>query len=130
GTDLLGIAAERWVMREACRPVIPDRNAIIDRKDADFVAAVRDQLAAAEKRLIMAREQVETWLAEATSRLEGGSTEEKLSAIPGDAIIQLIFKAFGLHFNKRKDGPKIANVMTADEIAQEMRELLTEIAKD
>ena len=45
--ELLATVAERRVLRLSCMPIFPDRNAVLDRGDADFTATLQEQLAEA-----------------------------------------------------------------------------------
>ena len=103
---------------------------MLGRGESDFLSVVKHQLSEAEKRLATAKQRFETLLEETTEQLQSGSDEDRLAAIPGDAVINFIFDRFGLRFNKRKDGPKIADLMTPEEIAPEIHELLVEITTD
>ena len=125
--ELLEVAIERRVLKETCRPIIPDRSAVIDRKEKDFIAALSEQLVETEQQVSALKEGIAARLEVARDLLQGLNQEELLEAIPGDAVIDSIFRNYSLRFNKRKDAPKIASVMEASEIPMEIRQLLTSL---
>jgi putative ATP-dependent endonuclease of OLD family len=127
--DLLETAAERRVLRLACRPVIPDRRKVIDRGDQDFISALQDRMAEAEACLANSTGQIASWLEEARKSVEETNTAERLSLIPGDEILTSVFRHYGLRYNKRKDGPKIAILMNASEIESELATLLRNLTQ-
>lgn len=126
-TDLLPIAAERRVLRQICQPVVPNRNSILNRDEGDFVDAAKAELASAMGRLTSAQGEVENLLDSARDELAGFGATELLAAIPGDELLQAVFRKFSLKFNKRKDAPRIAALMEPQEIPAEIRELLVGI---
>ena len=127
--DLLETAAERRVLRLACRPIIPDRKSVIERSDKDFVPVIIDRMNEAEARIAETKNKIADWLDEAHASFEGKSADEKLMLIPGDEIISSIFEHYGVRFNKRKDGPKIAALLTPDEIDPGIVRMLEDLTR-
>lgn len=126
-SELLETAVERRVLRVACMPVVPNRSAVIDRGEIDFLDALEVQLDQAVSALSEMRSGILELLSKSREALTGLSTEDRVSVVPGDCLIDSVFQKFGLRFNKRKDGPRIAAIMTADEIPSEMKQLLYEL---
>lgn len=127
--DLLETAAERRVLRLACRPVIPDRRKVIDRSDQDFISALQERMTEAEGCLISSKEKISVWLEEARASLSEMPKDDRLPLIPGDEILTAVFHKYGLRFNKRKDGPKVAALMNANEIATEIANILRNLTR-
>jgi putative ATP-dependent endonuclease of the OLD family len=121
---LLETAVERRVLRLTCRPVFPDREAVISRGDADFTDALREQLTEVEKHIAQLKENIPTLLTEVRTDVDSYSPDKKLASIPGDAILEFVFNKYGLRFSKRKDGPKIASMMSVGEIPSEISGIL------
>jgi hypothetical protein len=126
-TELLSIVAERRVLKLTCKPIFPDRQAVLERGDVEFVDSLQMQLAEAEKRITELRNAVPQLLIEAQENLEKDSPADRLSFIPGEEILEAVFSKFGLKFSKRKDGSKIAAEMFAQEIVLEISELLNKL---
>jgi predicted ATP-dependent endonuclease of OLD family len=127
--ELLVVAIERRVLKAACRPIIPNRAAVLGRGEIDFVAALSEQLENSEKQVATTRETIEERLGEVRSELESLSPEKLLDVIPGDALIDAIFQKYGLRFNKRKDAPKLAAGMRPNEIPDEIKKLLNQLGE-
>jgi hypothetical protein len=125
--ELLETAVERRVLWHTCKPLFPDRQAVIDRGDADFANVLQMQLSETEKKVSELRNLVPQLLNEARDVINSSSVEDSLSVIPGDAILESVFRNFNLNFNKRKDGPRIAAEMLPHEIAPEISELLKKL---
>lgn len=56
-------------------------------------------------------------------------TDSRLSLAPGAEILERVFLHFGGDFNKRNDGPRIAEEMHADEIEPEIIGLIERVVK-
>jgi putative ATP-dependent endonuclease of the OLD family len=122
--ELLSTVAERRVLSLACKPIFPDRQAVLDRGSADFIDSLQWELAEAVKRIGELKEAVPQMLSEAQEGLQKNSLTDKLSVVPGEEILVTVFSKFGLKFSKRKDGSKIAAEMSHQEILPEIVDLL------
>jgi AAA15 family ATPase/GTPase len=121
---LVATSAERRVLRLACSPVIPDRNAVLKRQDSSFSDALAAELTRAELILAERKENIAQLLETAENDLKTVSPEDLLLVLPGEEILIAVFQKFSNSFSKKSDGPKIAAEMREDEIPQEIADLL------
>ena len=126
--ELLEVAIERRVLKVTYKPIIPDRSAVIERREKGFVTALSEQLTESANQVSVLKEGIDAQLEEARKVLQGLRPTELLAEIPGDAIIDSIFRNYSLRFNKRKDSPKIASIMEASEIPEEIKGLLVDLS--
>ncbi|WP_327290121.1 ATP-dependent nuclease [Streptomyces sp. NBC_01198] len=125
---LLPIAVERRVLKHACKPIIPKREAVLKRPEGtDFQASLTGQLEAAKDSLQSLSDSLPDLIKEVESEVGSRWENEKSSMIPGDELIDGILQLYGLRFNKRTDSQKIASGMTAAEIPEEIKNLLNEL---
>lgn len=121
---LVATSAERRVLRLACSPVIPDRNAVLKRRDSSFTDVLIAELTMAERILAERKESIAQLLETAGNDLKTVSPEDLLLVLPGEEILVAVFQKFSTSFSKKSDGPKIAAEMREDEIPQEIADLL------
>ena len=121
---LVATSVERRVLRLACSPVIPDRNAVLKRRDSSFTDALVAELTTAERILAERKESIAQLLETAENDLKTVSPEDLLLVLPGEEILVAVFQKFSTSFSKKSDGPKIAAEMREDEIPQEIADLL------
>jgi putative ATP-dependent endonuclease of the OLD family len=127
--ELFDTTLERRVLRMACAPVIPDRQAVIDRQsETAFISALEAELDKAEQRLAKARANISEWLTTARDQFKDADLQEQLKIIPGDEILDFVFQKFGMRFHKRKDGPRLAALIRPEAIDGEIKNLLNAIA--
>ncbi len=105
-SELLGELASRWDSPDLSIRVegaIKHRiNTILSRLDVDsLIKAEREALDA-----------------------EWNDPERRLSLAPGAEILKQVFRHLGGQFDKRKDSPRIASQMAANEIDREIAELI------
>ncbi|MED7926254.1 AAA family ATPase [Nonomuraea sp. LP-02] len=122
--QLQEIAVERIVLSQVFRPLIPDRDAIIERGEGEFAAAAIAELGRM-KGDISALEASITELAEkARAELSDSWKQDRRGRVPGDLVLQKVFEHYNIRFAKRRDGLGIAEQMTREEISSEILDFL------
>ncbi|WP_433452513.1 ATP-dependent nuclease [Streptomyces sp. CA-142005] len=127
--ELLATAIERRVLKQVCKPFIPDRNKVIKRGEEDFAESVRKQLEIVRDELNKVEEGLSSLYGSASDEVSAEWSSKKMSIAPGDEILNLLFKRFDLSFNKRSDGLKIAALMTESDIPIEMKSLIRDLVQ-
>ena len=56
-----------------------------------------------------------------------GNEEEKKKVVPGEEVLTELFKEFGLNYNKKIDGQRIAQQMKTEEIPNEIKSIINRI---
>ncbi|MFI5884886.1 ATP-dependent nuclease [Streptomyces sp. NPDC051554] len=123
--SLLSVSIERRVLKRVCAPLYPNREAVMQRGgEADFIDTLNSELA----KVVTSVKALEDDLANLIRKAEVEVTEDwsarKLLIVPGEEVLVLLFQRYGLRFNKRQDGVKIASLMTRDEIPAEIASII------
>ncbi|WP_167536360.1 AAA family ATPase [Streptomyces ficellus] len=119
--ELRAVAIERRALKEICAPIFPRREGVIHRDvEEDFLTAAYREIDEVIASVQQLRQKMEETLRRAAGDVESRWASSKADLIPGDEILKLIFRGYGLSFNKRKDSVRIASVMTEGEIPREM----------
>jgi hypothetical protein len=74
-----------------------------------------------------AKTKVESVFKEQTEMINRNWDRTKLAIVPGDILLDTVFREYGLRFVKERDGARIASLMMEDEIEHEIKSLLREI---
>jgi predicted ATP-dependent endonuclease of OLD family len=128
--ELLQMAVERRVLKHACRPVIPKREKVLKRDEGEeFETALKAQLDASVKELQEVSEKLGDLVEDAKKDVLADWDSRKSELIPGDEILDAVFRRYGLRFNKRKDAVEIASEMQEHEIPDEIRRILNELVR-
>ena len=127
--DLKGIAIFKRVAKKICRPLYPAQSRQSHYNDDKTP----------EERVA---EQVEVWATEVadlkstiasetkkqTEEVERRWNEHKLEIVPGDWLIDMVYRHYSVRFRKeRGDGVDLAKLMTKDEIGSEVEVLIKNI---
>ncbi|MFJ7055195.1 AAA family ATPase [Streptomyces albidoflavus] len=127
---LFQTAVERRVLKHACRPVIPKREKVMRRDEgADFETILKAQLDESLKELQEVAASVTNLVASARESVLSEWDSRRSEMIPGDEILDSLFKRYGLRFNKRRDALEIASIMQPDEIPDEIKGILNELVR-
>lgn len=120
--ELFQTAVERRVLKRACRPIIPKREKVLRREDGlDFESSLKAQLEESLKEIKETSEGVEDLIISAKAEVLSEWESRKREMIPGDEILDSVFRRYGLRFNKRRDAIEIASSMQPDEIPDEIK---------
>ena len=117
------------VAKILCQPLYPrliQRSEDIDGRTAD--ERVSEQIGEWEAKVI----ELKSAIAEETKRqaieVERDWDRRSLDMVPGDSLIDMVYKHYGVRFHKdRGDGVDLARMMTKDDICQEIAELIQSI---
>ncbi|MGJ5176557.1 ATP-dependent nuclease [Bradyrhizobium oligotrophicum] len=75
-----------------------------------------------------AADQIEASCDAAALEIDQKWSEQKLDIVPGSALLDEIYKSYGLRFDKMRDGVAIASYMQRDDIDRELKEFLMQLA--
>ncbi|WSB84543.1 AAA family ATPase [Streptomyces cellulosae] len=119
--SLLSASIERRVLKKVCAPLYPDREAVLNRDEgADFTVSVLSQLSKITSSLADLEGEIGTLLGDAEEEVRREWDTRKYEIVPGEEVLTLLLRRYGLRFNKRQDCAKIATCMRRDEIPSEM----------
>ena len=115
---------DKRVARELCAPIRPlltwdDTTKPISNQISDELGRLSKHLAESQERL----ERVATEQAEAVEAI----WNEKLKLVPGDLVLDLVCRTFGVRFKKDMDGIRLASLMTMQEIDFTIKAIIREI---
>ncbi|MFE4693781.1 AAA family ATPase [Streptomyces sp. NPDC056749] len=128
--SLLKVSIERRVLKKVCAPKYPDREAVIKRdNDADFTESLSRELSKVTASLASLQEELGDLLAEAEGEVRKNWDTRKIEIVPGEEILALLLQRYGLRFNKRQDGVKIADLMTPDDIPAEVSTIIRSLVQ-
>lgn len=115
-------AVDKRVAKNACKPVFPSRDRLVGEE------AIEQKVTAELDRMIAYLEEAKCSIpklmdneAEAIDR---HWPERKLSLVPGDELLDMVFQEYGLRFRKERDGARLAALMQEDEIEQEIASVI------
>jgi hypothetical protein len=92
-------------------------------KFSERIAAELDQqIAALQKR----KDALINEVSESRRSLDESWDQRKLSLVPGDELLDAVCKRFGVRFTKEQDSVRIAGLMTAEEIDDEIENLIND----
>ncbi len=117
---LFSTAVERRILKRACRPIIPDRRPVMNRREGDFDEALRSELKVALEKISSLAEGLDQIRDECVEEVRADWEARKADIVPGDELLDQLFQRYGLRFSKRQDALRIAQEMQADEIPREM----------
>jgi predicted ATPase len=123
--SLLPASIERRVLKKVCAPLFPDRKAVIHREaGADFTESVTTELSKISDAVAALANDIPNLVQKAEAEVREEWAMRKLHLAPGEEILTLLLQRYGLRFNKRQDGVKIASLMTREEIPTELSILI------
>ncbi|MFD5135672.1 ATP-dependent endonuclease [Streptomyces sp. NPDC058378] len=119
--SLMAVSIERRVLKVVCAPLYPDRGAVISREgDSDFLSAAASELSKVAAAATSLSENLAKLVEQAEGEVRESWSARKLDIVPGEEVLTLLFRRYGLRFNKRQDGGKIASLMAPSEIPGEI----------
>jgi hypothetical protein len=125
--ELKAVAIEKRVVRRACKAIHPDTRSILTGNGRDIVQRVGAELEALGAQLASSKGEIAAIAKEEREGMEGRWAGSKLDLVPGDMLLDLVMKRFGLRFRKERDSVRLAGLMRDHEIDPEIRELLKEL---
>ena len=89
---------------------------------------ILSQLNAWEHTIARLRGEIEQETEKQKQRIENYWQTRKLDIVPGDLLIDRVYRHYGVRFHKTKgDGVELARLMNATEIGHELREMIKSI---
>jgi putative ATP-dependent endonuclease of the OLD family len=125
---LKSFAIEKRISRIACKPVYPDRDSIHPPEpDADILIRVSKELSRQQTILQEVAEKLPQIAEREAESVNANWQGTKLDIVPGDLLLDDVCRAFGVRFVKERDASRLASLMRADEIADDIKQLLRRI---
>ncbi|WP_078614284.1 AAA family ATPase [Streptomyces griseus] len=123
--SLMAASIERRVLKVVCAPLYPDRKSVIDRgNDKGFLDAVTSEISKVADAVSSLNANLESLVKAAEDEVRGDWETRKRDIVPGEEVLTLLFQRYGLRFNKRQDGGKIAALMESSEIPGEIASIV------
>ena len=127
--QLKNITIFKRVAKTICRPLYPSRTQQshdIDSKTAEERAT--EQMEAWESKVSELKSAIAVETKRQTEEVERQWKEHKLEIVPGDWLIDMVYRHYAVRFRKeRGDGVELARMMTKDEIGSEIEALIKNI---
>lgn len=121
---------ERRVLKRVCAPLYPDRQSVISRgDDIDFTASVVSELSKISDSLTRLERELATLLQDAENQVHHEWGSRKYEIVPGEEVLTMLFRRYGLRFNKRQDCVKIAALMEREEIPDEITQVIRNLVR-
>lgn len=126
--QLKSTALDKQLVKALCSPVYPDRGRIFDADTkGDISQKIQDEFQRLITHLEEAKQKISGVYANQLQQLENTWLSNKLHIVPGDTLLDLVCKEFGVRFKKEQDSPRLAQLMNESEIAQEIQQIIREI---
>lgn len=129
---LKGIAIDKRVARIVCRPVFPNLKQVFEETPNE---TARERMELEIRRMIEQLEkagaQVEQAYKEQSKHVGSAWSAKRHHLIPGDLLLDAVCREFGVRYKKeRGDGARLAALMRASEIPEEIRHIICEISPE
>jgi len=122
------MAVDKRVARIVCRPAYPSTQRLFEEpQEIPFVERATEEIQRLIDQLEAAKEGVQGAYVEQTESVGGAWQSRKLDLVPGDLLLDLVCKEYGVRFKKDRDSARLAALMNQEEIPQEITELINEI---
>ena len=127
--ELKNIAIFKRVAKRICRPLYPSQTQQPrDVGSKTTVERVTEQLEAWESELSELKSAIAGETKRQSEEVERRWREEKLEIVPGDWLIDMVYRYYEVRFHKeRGDGVELAKMMTKDEIGSELEMFIRNI---
>lgn len=122
------VAISKRVIRAVCKPVYPSLQDLFEKgQNQTITEKVINELQQMISRLEQSKGEVEEVYAGIKEAVEKNWQANKLGLVPGDTLLDLVCKEYGVRFKKEQDGVRLASLMRENEIDQEIRSILEEV---
>jgi putative ATP-dependent endonuclease of the OLD family len=120
------LAIEKQLAKIVCLPIHPKLRSqegtpiSLKEKITKEVDAIRKQL---DSMIELADKRIE----EETAAVEKDWEQNKLTIVPGDILLDHVCARFGVRFKKVADGPRLASLMSASDIDQQIKNIIRDL---
>ena len=117
------------VTKRLCRPLYPNRSRVLEDLDGKTVEEKTiEEIEALEAKVDELKSTIADEIERQSQEVETLWNERPQDIVPGDLLIDMVYKNYGVRFHKeRGDGVNIARMMTKSEIGPELEELINSI---
>jgi putative ATP-dependent endonuclease of the OLD family len=128
--ELKELAIQKRVARIFNRPAYPkfepDENVTTDEA---VVGRIASEVQSVVSRLEKLEERAADIMREERERVESEWVQKKLEIVPGDELLDRVCRKYGVRYQKDKDGVRLASLIHTEDIPEEIKELLRELAR-
>jgi putative ATP-dependent endonuclease of OLD family len=122
------IAIDKRVAKVLCRPVYPSARRLFEEsQEMTIMDRLTDEIKQQIEQLEEARSRVQDVYKEQAECVESAWHSSRLDIVPGDLLLDLVCKEYGVRFKKDRDGARLAALMNEDEVSEEIKEVIHEI---
>ena len=127
--NLKQITIFKRVAKSLCRPLYPNRKHQLECMDGKTVEEkITEQIEAWETKVSKLRCAIDEETEKQTQEVENCWEEHKLDIVPGDLLIDMVYRHYEVRFRKEHgDGVELARMMTKDDIDPELEKLIKSI---
>jgi hypothetical protein len=123
-------AIDKRVIKRVCSPVYPLIGRMMDEgRDVPVAKRVTDEIERMIEELGRAKGDVEGVVGDEASVIERVWQARKLEVVPGDELLDAVFRRTGLRFKKERDSARLAGLMQESEIPAEIRRVIQDLAR-
>ena len=121
-------AISKRVVKISCKPVYPETKVIFDNlQTQEAIDKITESIQAMINQLETEKTNLKSVYTSKAEELEGTWKTKKMDIVPGDLLLDAVFKEYNLRFKKEKDTSKLASLMRKDEIDSEIKKVINEI---
>lgn len=121
-------AISKRVVKISCKPVYPETKVIFDNlQTQEAIDKITESIQAMINQLETEKTNLKSVYTSKAEELEGTWEANKMDIVPGDLLLDAVFKEYNLRFKKEKDTSKLASLMRKDEIDSEIKKVINEI---
>lgn len=124
------LAVQKRLAKIVNKPVIPrfEPNMSVA-EDNPLISKACQEITKAIEELTRSRDSMADLLQRGKNLVEVDWDNKKLEIVPGDELIDLVCREFETRFIKEKDSVRLASMFKADEVPQEIKEIITDICR-
>lgn len=122
------IAIYKRVVKVLCKPIYPPlKHDFGETQENTVINKVTEEIQWMIEQLEQNKEQVEAVYKEKIEYINSDWQSRKLDIIPGDILLDMVCKEYGVRFKKERDGARLAALMNESEINEEVKQIIREI---
>lgn len=125
---LKAVAINKRVVKTLFKPLFPSREKLFAGEADKIKSNISVEMEAMLLQIQEAKKTLESVYDEESERLNSIWPNERLSLVPGDEVIDLVCKKYGVRYKKEVDGARLASLLNAGEIDKSIKSIINEIA--